>query len=708
MNLKSSASRFAIYLLIMGFGLWSSATCRCQNSTFQPGQCDKGTECSERGQTFRKGVCMYARCDDPQTGAADDTKCCPGQRCEAGGLCVDRASACSEDKQCPSGQKCQTLADGARACRFDRPNEAGGCADGMYRFNQRCLPNGTIACQARCGETEICNIETNQCEALPVISTTDSSCEQSCAAGTNKVYSEPDGMIFGRCCALQCTCETLPGIPVGDFGYDAHGVVTPDALAIASYNETYGDLMLTRHDKQSGALISVEFVDGLPTSGAPTADVKGYRRGFTEAGPKVGMSPHIAYLEGTLRMTYFDVDKKQLKYAQKSESGWIIYTLDSRGEVGRSSAIDVSGGVLRVAYVVERGRKLGQAADDTNLYTGVRYAEAKQTNPLKLDDWNFYDVDFRAIRPAPCPACSEPKVCVFTEPSAVEQACVETQTADKCSGAAQSGQVCATVNDRTAWYATNPALRDNEPEANGLFVSMRVQAGKVYLAYLDHVANRMPPIRLPTGQLHGAWAPLREGRLAGDFLHMALDKGEVCEAAPGPVKNSLLTGLFTHLAVAPNGRISIAYVAKEATRARLKLYTAQDGQFTEDKGCSAAPEAGRFDVIDDGTNGACQALPCTSQVGADATLVFSSDNQLRVLYQDQTALGIKMATEKPGAGGLRTFDLQTLSRPAHKPEGFFIHVMQEGSQFWIAHQRIWFSNGPIQKDLAVTPINLFP
>jgi len=165
------------------------------------------------------------------------------------------------------------------------------------------------ACDGGCKENEFCCIGSSAC--VPSAPTCDQACEagyESRVVGTpNRETCEVDGG--------ACQCLPLPPIPIGVHGQQLSVDSKAGVTVVATYNRTYGDLMIGRLEAD-GAL-TWQFVDGMPTSGAITGDPTGWRGGREERGPNVGTHSAVAIDDGgMIHMVYRDEDAKGLKYAR--------------------------------------------------------------------------------------------------------------------------------------------------------------------------------------------------------------------------------------------------------------------------------------------------------------------------------------------------------------------------------------------------------
>src|SRR5262249_44836537 len=135
------------------------------------------------------------------------------------------------------------------------------------------------------------------------------------------------------------------------------------------------------------------------------------RNGFSDPGPNVGLYSSITIGEdGRARISYYDDDNKDLKYAEKQGDGsWAVHVVDSNGDVGAFSQLRYLAGRLRLVYFVKLGAK-----DAPQFMTTLRYAEAKVASPRGPSDWTFRDVVPQDGQRNPCGnTCQTGDACVF-------------------------------------------------------------------------------------------------------------------------------------------------------------------------------------------------------------------------------------------------------------------------------------------------------
>ncbi len=664
-----------VKILVAFFALLGGA-CDCKGSgvgLVNPGVCDRDFECPAK-QSYRKGVCVTDRCDSRGRG---DSDCCPGQICTVDGRCTNKHETftCTQDADCgarEAGRICLSrpeLNGAANVCSFPIPSETGACPVTYRLFNKRCIRE--LPCGGGCPDTELCNIETNECETIPSIPTSNADCDVSCGNGTIKTLADPDSMIFGQCCALACLCEALPPLFEGVYGRFADATVTSNAIYASSYNATYGDLVVSTHDKTTGNRTKLEFVDGFPSGGKLGGDPNGPRKGESEAGPDVGFYTSItAGADGQPRVAYYDVTNKDLKYAERTADGtWVNHVVDSVGDVGLYTTIEFSSNKLRIAYFAKAVP--GNAGDNTML----RYAEAKVASPRGAGDWTIVDATPPRPLRKPCNnSCASGDACFYVDtPGPAVFSC--GKVASDCVGTAPAGKVCGTPNGGTKGFYAQDPIPQTEELANGvgLFPSMIQKDDKLYIAYLDNYTGpaTTPPFTLNNGTLKGIIAPLTGGSAATFSAPVTLDNGSTCA---GEKRN---VGAFASISLSSDGRIGIAYA--DSSDRELRLYGPPPGDtFVEDTGCfetSTLKHANnRIFIVD---TGIATATTGVTFVGADASLYFNPTNKPYIAFQDQTNLDVRVAGLKSDG----TWQVDYLSQD--KGDGFETQLLSEGSKTWL-------------------------
>ena len=518
----------------------------CMESGTRPAIGD--SPCSA-GKRFVKGLCVEARCD-----AGDMApNCCPGQFCDPGGSCqtaASRITECETDTDCENGQRCldrphiqHSASATTFSCGWPSVDSAGGCPNGGIAFNERCV--NTAPCEGGCSDGQVCNIDTNRCETTPTLPAEDTSCSQACGSSAILVYSNPDSMLFDQCCAVSCQCETLPPLNPGAWGRFADISASESGAVVSAYDTTYGDLVFATHGNLSGALESIEYIDGVPSSGTIVADPTGPRNGIVEVGDDVGQHTAITTSNGVSYIAYYDVANQSLKLAHGTSRAFDTFTIDdSVGDVGRYTSIAIdSSGMIHISYYAHR--RLVTASDGSTIeVTGPMYARATTATPTSANDFEIHPIEevpscnglcfanqvcvsqngiaTCSELAETCEACACGESCVDAggnlAPSCAEvlpagfsapcggncpdgDACVRNDSnasvclgeSTACETSCETGYSCVELEDETSTclYATPYSGISGVLEGVGLFTSIAIQDDKPVVTYYDSIRKHL-------------------------------------------------------------------------------------------------------------------------------------------------------------------------------------------------------------------------
>ncbi|MEO1576681.1 MAG: hypothetical protein AAFU65_17170, partial [Pseudomonadota bacterium] len=352
-----------------------------------PGSCEQDFECPA-GTTYRLGVCKASRC-------GTDGDCCPGQRCNvAAGFCATLAVGCTDDDDCAEipGQECLELR-GETVCGY--PNRArelsavgtqgctgnSDCDDGRSCLGGRCVI--FAPCDGGCPGDAVCDIDTNSCVAM-------ATCEVTCATGQMRVIENPDNQSGPSCCLPACACATLPPVLPGQYGWWADIAASPTVLAASAYDAVYGDLVVSFFS-EDGQVLTTDYVDGFPTSGAVQGNPAGPRGGRFGQGDDVGAHTSLAIDNmDRVHVAYHDIDAGTLKYAVLDNGEWSTSVVDNSGRTGLYTSIAVGDdGLPRIAYMMAEGT----VDPDPQMQTALKYARASVSTPSGPSDWTSTVVD---------------------------------------------------------------------------------------------------------------------------------------------------------------------------------------------------------------------------------------------------------------------------------------------------------------------------
>ena len=650
----------------------------CEEEGVRP--TDSDYTCLE-GERFVKGVCDVVRCDASEL----ENNCCPGQYCNNGGICEvapARYTTCTQDSACPRGQVCldrPEITIESKTCGLLSVDDAGACPEGGVPFNQRCVLEPP--CGGSCGTGEVCNIGTNLCEPTPSLAGDAHGCAQTCGEDNVLVYTDPDNMLFEGCCALFCACEPLPKLPEGAWGSHSDVERLADSFIASAYSSTYGDLVVATMDI-TGAVQTLEFVDGVPADGSPSFDPSGPRGGKSEPGEDVGLYTSLAITSlGDIRVAYYDRDKGDLKFAafDANSDGWTVSVVDrdgfnadpllDRGDAGQFASLVLdSNDIPSVIYFVSSVDDAGSPIE------GLMYARATKANPTEPADWQRIWVDSFAG----CGGlCSETETCLLV---GATPTCMSTLESDDCS--CECDEACADAGAGAQCYAKQPHLvgtpcpdgcSSNEacvPDGLG---------GGVCKVVLDAEPSLCDPVCtdnqacVEDGQGSGTCQPILT-RAAGETLPQSLGFygdlilqdtfatvvyydhfGQMLRGAKalfsesedlaagflnGPVQcgSEDAQGLFATLALSPtDSKLGVAF---QGGAGQSLLYRKiQEDDFFDTNAQDTSPL-----LVDDGVRESSQNV-----VGAYADLVFGASGTPYIAYADQTTNDLRLAYFSAGA-----------------------------------------------------------
>ncbi len=574
-------------------GLLVVSGCGCDEELIgitPPGSCEPTYEC-QTGYEYRLGECRASRC-------AVDADCCPGQVCNAAaGFCADQYVACTNDEACEEipGQACIELR-GGRYCGYpnkthaltsqatERCDSGFDCPTGRSCFNHRCVL--VPPCAGGCPQGEVCDVDSNTCYPMD-------DCKEQCTEGEMLVFDDPDTMSGPACCELECACLTYPPVLPGQYGWHASLAALDDRVLVSAYDSTYGDLIVARFDLE-GKPVTLEYVDGFPTSGPITGDPAGPRGGRSEGGTNVGLHTAIGVdPNGLTHVAYHDADAGALKYATLANGVWSTTVVDDEGFTGLYASLGFApDGSPRIAYLMAEGTIGG----DPTLKAALKLAKPKTPIPMGPADWDVIVVD---SRDKPLPICNggcaagEKCIDLGSGPS-----CLATTIG--CNPTCANDEACIDLSGAPTCESVVPVVvLEGLPAGTGLFSSIAFAAdGTPLIAYYDSV----------DGDLRLA---VDDG--AGGFVTRTLDGNDAM--APTDV------GQHASIAVGPGEVVGVAYF--DATSDDLVYYDV--GTRTRE-------------IADDGVT-----PPNLRFVGADASLVFDDGGKPAIAYHDPTNIDLLYA-----------------------------------------------------------------
>ena len=164
------------------------------------------------------------------------------------------------------------------------------------------------------------------------------------------------------------------------------------------------------------------------------------------------------------RVTYYDIDNLDLKYAEKTAGNWVIHTIDSGGAVGKYSFLEImnGGARLRVTYLVESAPK-----DRPKRRATIPCTPACATSSPIRKVHLLRPIGKRGryrpatLSPAPCGGtCQNSEICVVV--SSVQKCAASATTCPTPAPTSSAGQVCATPDGgTTAGYYVENVARDS-------------------------------------------------------------------------------------------------------------------------------------------------------------------------------------------------------------------------------------------------------
>ena len=420
---------------------------------------------------------------------------------------------------------------------------------------------------------------------------------------------------------VPCECQVTNAAEPGDYGRYLSIAAKDGTLLVACYSDTWGDLDVIRKTEDG---FEPEPVDGVPWDGPVQADPNGFRKGIMLKGDDVGKFTAMALGgDGQARITYVDVDRGALKFAQGSPGNWTVSDLyvptTDQERVWYSTILLDEADLPAVLFMVN-----GLDNGDGTFSGKLMMAQASGANPASPDDWSLTEVDSTQI---PCAGlCPAGQVC-----PADTWTCQEEDSS--CDPACAQGQICEAGT--CADEVVAPTWTEH-PEGTGLFVqAARLSDGRIVAAYYDRTQGL-----------------LRMGvEDAGTWTVQTIDGDQYSD-----------TGLYVSLAVGSDDSIHLAY--HDAVADAL-VYQALDASFNQ-----LAREVADDGKRDDGHH----------VVGLDTVILLGDDGTVRILEQDGTDADLLVATRDPGGSwtvtGLDTGDAGY---------GFYTAVAQDSDDtLWIA------------------------
>ena len=569
--------------------------------------CEDGFAC-DRGECVAEDACETT--DDCtgdlvcEAGACVEPCDCPeGETCDDAGECVPVETPCESDEDCGELQVCDEGLCADVECVDD---DDCSCDDGVPSCTNNacgCEPNCGGACEDGFG----CCWESQECVEIDV------ECGQgSCEVGFGLAASgDPDWDPSTCEATVECECEELPPLPLGDVGEYLDLAVSADKelAAIAAYNDTYGDLMV---GVIAGDEIAWQYVAGVPEDGDVEGSLNGPRGGIGDNGDDVGRYPSIAFdADGNAHVAYYAATGdggRSLNYARGAASddgfAWTFAVLDDTNRAGHYTDIEIApDGAPVIAYAVPALRH-----EETNGYESQ--VRAIRADSAAGDSWGEPVVLTRRPLEAPCGYS-----CVGSQECRVDlEICQRTERASLCDPECGDGEGCFENDDGGT---TCSALAAPQPGVPVLYYGIGVfldaeflPSGQYAVAYLDHVAGNLMYATTDAAAIAPTEAVILDGEVTGED-GLPLDTGD--------------TGWYPDLFASESGPL-VSYA--DATTGSLRIADIGEGIiYPVDDGVRCYEP--------DPESGGC-LQPLVLRVGYDSAIAPDASGTLQVVYQDAT------------------------------------------------------------------------
>jgi hypothetical protein len=285
----------------------------------------------------------------------------------------------------------------------------------------------------------------------------------------------------------------------------------------------------------------------------------------------------------------------------------------------------------------------------------VKVARATKRVPAKADDWVVTTLDTGSATKPPCSdtACTADQVC--TEGGSNGVCLAKAPRTQPCTPSCGSDQACVATAPGVS--ECRKSLRASTlaglPEGNGLFPSIAFTTdNRLVAVWYDQTEAVLKGTVANDSQTGGV-------TIDGAVGVRVLDSGE---RSGGPLHN---VGQFPSVAVAPSGRLGIAYF--DATARQLLLLVAP--RLTDLASAQAV-------VVDDGAGNGTDPLVF---VGADASLRFDAADTVHIAYQDSTGNDLRLASQTLGGD----FTKKTLATTG--AAGFYASLVVDNGGKFVSH-----------------------
>ena len=279
---------------------------------------------SECPSGYHCGLDKRCRSDVP---CQNDDDCCLGERCV--GLTCQARTNCSANAPCPlAGQVCASGLCIAALCA----NNA-DCKGNTTCWSDRCADH--LPCGGPCGDDQACAISVDRCVRLQQPQPT-------CAPGTMRVLADGNRLAEG-CQSLPETthCLPLPALPEGAYGTPSVALPLGTTLVVLAYDQTYGDVVLARHDPSPPfQRRDLRVLTGLPVGAPVLGALDGPRGGMVAPGPDRGRVLDAAVdSQNRLVVALRDDTADTLRYLRLDGSGVHEHVLSAVAGTGAAIAL---------------------------------------------------------------------------------------------------------------------------------------------------------------------------------------------------------------------------------------------------------------------------------------------------------------------------------------------------------------------------------
>lgn len=501
--------------LLAALMAWAVASCG-DAEPVQRIACAANSQCPSGWHCGPAGVCKA------DVSCADDNGCCLGERCSAG-RCRPR-QMCSPTVQClDPAQTCTAGVCVAKECSADAD-----CGKGRGCLWGRCHP--AVPCGGRCGAGQACATLTNRCVPAPFTPCPDGQLP----VIANETARMPEG------CGLiadDIACRPLPPLPDGSRGLPGQLLATPGGLGHVSYDRTYGDVVIARHQGSPPfALQSLLVVSGLPSGGAVVGDPNGPRGGVAEPGPDHGRKLAALAVGDAVWVAFRDDSGDALRFAVVSAKGIQTHAIAGGNGLGEEIALAATADGLPLVLALAPELLSAQPPRAARLHAFA----AKLAAPATAADWQPTVVDEETVSPPPVPCqgqCLQGEACVAQNG---QQACVAlSNTCKSCL----PGQLCAAGACQTPLlpepvFAVGPRGRGASVDVlklgNGQMAAAAYSAASGNLAFYRQKAGGWEK------QLPPAAAMVGGSKDFGRFVKLAADGDKIIAACEDGDKGRLL------------------------------------------------------------------------------------------------------------------------------------------------------------------------